>query len=70
MCYPPEVNSAVRLARRRAGSLALAVVLLTAGAMVAPATAELPSPPVVAEPGMVKGPATAPVTIVEFSDYQ
>ena len=27
-------------------------------------------PEIGAEPTMVKGPATAPVTVVEFSDYQ
>jgi len=40
------------------------VALLAAGAGAQPA------PETAADPGMVKGPATAPVTIVEFSDYQ
>lgn len=43
------------------------VILLSAPAIVSAQdqTAGLPF-----DPAMVKGPATAPVTIVEFSDYQ
>jgi uncharacterized protein YraI len=43
----------------------VALVLVLAGVASAQTPAE-----VTVEPSMVKGPATAPVTIVEFSDYQ
>ena len=41
------------------------VLALAGGAAVAQSPVDL-----TIEPTMVKGPATAPVTIVEFSDYQ
>ena len=44
--------------------LVLALVLAVGGA-----TGQTPGD-ITVEPTMVKGPATAPVTIVEFSDYQ
>jgi protein-disulfide isomerase len=47
-------------------TLALAL-LLGAGA---PAAAQPPEVRLTVHPAMVKGPATAPITIVEFSDYQ
>jgi len=43
----------------------LLLVVLTLGAASAPAQVELTP-----HPGMVKGPPGAPVTIIEFSDYQ
>jgi len=43
----------------------LLLVVLALGAASAPAQVEL-----TAHPSMVKGPAGAPVTIIEFSDYQ
>jgi hypothetical protein len=49
--------------RRRLPGLVVAVLL--AGAAVAPAQVNI-----TVEPFMTRGPATAPVTIVEFSDYQ
>jgi hypothetical protein len=48
-----------------AGGAGLAGVAVVAGGAAAQAPPESG-----ADPGMVKGPAGAPVTIVEFSDYQ
>ena len=40
-------------------------------ALLAPAAhAQSAAPAVTVHPAMVRGPATAPVTLVEFSDYQ
>jgi hypothetical protein len=47
-------------------ALLLAALALTAGRGLAQA----PVVDLSVEPSMVKGPRTAPVTIVEFSDYQ
>jgi len=47
-------------------ALLLAALTLIAGT----GTAQTPVVDLSVEPGMVKGPRTAPVTIVEFSDYQ
>lgn len=49
---------------KRAWIVALAVVGLTAG------TAQAQHPSFTLTPAMTKGPANAPVTIVQFSDYQ
>jgi hypothetical protein len=43
------------------------VLLLVA---LAPAALAQEVPPITLNPVMIKGPATAPVTIVEFADYQ
>ncbi len=43
------------------------VLLLVA---LAPAALAQEAPPITLNPVMIKGPATAPVTIVEFADYQ
>jgi hypothetical protein len=43
----------------------LLLVVLALGAPSAPAQVEL-----TAHPSMIKGPPGAPVTIIEFSDYQ
>ena len=48
-------------------SAALALVLLL-GVLVADAGAQ--GPAFTLHPGLTKGPADAPVTIVEFADYQ
>lgn len=53
----------MRAARRR--GLALVAAVLALGATAAPAQVNL-----TVQPFMTKGPAAAPVTIVEFSDYQ
>jgi hypothetical protein len=47
------------------GALVVVALLLPAGAGAAETINGL-----TVEPTMVKGPATAPVTIIEFSDYQ
>ncbi len=53
----------------RALSLSLLVVALWAGACSA--QPETPGPTkLTVDPVMTKGPAAAPVTIVEFSDYE
>ena len=49
---------------RRARILGVFGALLALGATAAPAQVN-----VTVQPFMTKGPATAPVTIVEFSDY-
>ena len=46
--------------------LLVALLALTAGAGMA----QSPIVDISVDPAMVKGPRTAPVTIVEFSDYQ
>jgi len=46
------------------------VLLVLMLAVAGPATAVEMIGNITVEPTMVKGPATAPVTIVEFSDYQ
>jgi protein-disulfide isomerase len=48
-----------------AGGTGLAGIVVVAGGAGAQAPIESG-----ADPGMIKGPASAPVTIVEFSDYQ
>jgi hypothetical protein len=45
----------------------IVIVLILAGAM---ASAEPVPTAITIEPGLTKGPVDAPVTIVEFSDYQ
>ena len=45
--------------------LGVIVAVLALGATTAPAQVN-----VTVQPFMTKGPATAPVTIIEFSDYQ
>ena len=47
-----------------------AVFALIALATASGALAQGSAPPFSIDPGMVRGPATAPVTIVEFSDYE
>ena len=49
----------------RARVLGVILAVLVLGATAAPAQVN-----VTVQPSMTKGPATAPVTIVEFSDYQ
>ena len=69
--YPRAVKRASLSARRSARVyyrfcvVPLLLVVLALGAASAPAQVEL-----TAHPSMVKGPAGAPVTIIEFSDYQ
>jgi hypothetical protein len=49
----------------------LALLLVLAGGAVVAGRAGAQAPPESgADPGMIRGPASAPVTIVEFSDYQ
>ena len=48
---------------------AMLALILLLGALAAPARAQQAAP-LTANPSMIKGPATAPVTIVEFADYQ
>jgi len=50
---------------RLCGVVPFLLVVLALGAASAPAQVEL-----TAHPSMVKGPPGAPVTIIEFSDYQ
>lgn len=57
--WPPRVYTICAL-------LLLARLALTAG----PGAAQAPVVDLSVEPSMVKGARTAPVTIVEFSDYQ
>jgi hypothetical protein len=45
-------------------------VLLLVAVAGPPAHAQRATPAVTVNPAMVKGPAGAPVTILEFSDYQ
>jgi protein-disulfide isomerase len=45
-------------------------VLALAIALLAPGAAEPQGPPVTIDPAMARGAPNAPVTIVEFSDYQ
>jgi len=47
--------------------LALVAALLS---LLTASTAAQTGPPFTIDPAMTRGPATAPVTIVEFSDYQ
>ena len=70
--YPRAVKRASLYARRSArvyyrlcGVVPFLLVVLALGAASAPAQVEL-----TAHPSMVKGPPGAPVTIIEFSDYQ
>ena len=55
--------------RRRVYTLRIALLVLTL-VLVRPAVAVEMLGDITVEPTMVKGPSTAPVTIVEFSDYQ
>jgi hypothetical protein len=50
----------------RAALSAVALALLGA----APAAAQPAAPAVTVNPAMIRGPAGAPVTVLEFSDYQ
>ncbi len=71
--YPRAVKRASFLPTRRSARVyyrwfcvvPLLLVVLALGAASAPAQVELTP-----HPGMVKGPPGAPVTIIEFSDYQ
>ena len=70
--YPRAVKRASSYARRSARVyyrvfcvVPLLLVVLALGPASAPAQVEL-----IVHPSMVKGPAGAPVTIIEFSDYQ
>ena len=65
------VNRVRRRRARRPRVYTIRVVLLVLTLAVArPAPAVEMIGNITVEPTMVKGPATAPVTIVEFSDYQ
>jgi protein-disulfide isomerase len=65
------VNRVRRKRARRPRVYTIRVVLLVLTLAVArPAAAIEMIGNITVEPTMVKGPATAPVTIVEFSDYQ
>ena len=48
---------------------AMLPLVLLLGALAPPARAQQ-AVPLTANPDMIKGPVTAPVTIVEFADYQ
>ena len=71
--YPRAVKRASFVYARRSArvyyrlfcAVPLLLVVLALGAASAPAQVEL-----TAHPSMVKGPPGAPVTIIEFSDYQ
>jgi protein-disulfide isomerase len=52
-----------------AGGLAIAVLLLVAFALTLTRSARA-QVDLTIDPAMTRGPASAPVTIVEFSDYQ
>ena len=65
----PSVLHPRALAASAGARLALGVVALTAGLWIGGADAQV-APPFTIDPVMTKGPADAPVTIVEFSDYQ
>jgi hypothetical protein len=60
----------VRVARRSGVYTIWTACLLALAAVLAGDVAAQTAPELGADPAMVKGPATAPVTIVEFSDYQ
>jgi hypothetical protein len=55
--------------RRRVYTIRLAALLILV-ALLAPVAGARTPPDITIEPRMVKGPEGAPVTIVEFSDYQ
>jgi len=55
--------------RRRVYTIGTAWLLALLSGLAGGAGAQ-PAPDLGAEPGMVKGAPAAPVTIVEFSDYQ
>ena len=58
-----------RRGRSRAGARHAAAALIALG-LLAPACPAQTEPGFTLDPVMIRGPATAPVTIVEFSDYQ
>jgi hypothetical protein len=60
----------VRVARRSGVYTIRTVWLLVLVAVLAGDVGAQTAPELGADPAMVKGPPTAPVTIVEFSDYQ
>jgi hypothetical protein len=64
--------SAVRAAdSRRVYTILSVLMALLLGAGISVADSQAPAPlRLTLEPTMMKGPAGAPVTIIEFSDYQ
>ena len=60
----------VRVARRSGVYTIWTACLLALSAILAGGVAAQTAPELGADPAMVKGPAAAPVAIVEFSDYQ
>jgi hypothetical protein len=68
---PLSIKSTTGTARRRHGRMkrTLAGVAVTLCLWVTRGAAQT-EPPFTVDPAMAKGPVAAPVTIVEFSDYQ